>query len=286
MQHLLDFLRKYSHVFLFLFLEVLSLTLLFRYNSYQGSVWFSSVNTAVASIDRWYADALAYLHLGENNAELTQEIVRLQTENELLRKQMQEAQGGTPISDSTMLATLQTYSRIPALVTSNGVGVDNYLVIDRGVLDGIQPEMGVVSGTGIVGIVYLAGPHYSLVMPVTNAKSSISCRIRGQEYFGYLLWDGKNRHEAYVDDIPRYAKVKVGEKIETSGYSAVFPPGLFVGTIRKIENAPDGQSFRLRINLGTDFSRLRHVSVVTTPYKAEIDTLKRTAEQLDSLQTP
>lgn len=286
MQNLLDFLRKYSHVFLFLFLEVLSLTLLFRYNSYQGSVWFSSVNTVVASIERWHADALAYLHLGENNTELTQEIVRLQTENELLRQQMQSANGNTPINDSIMQAILQTYQRVPALVTSNGVGTDHYLVIDRGTVDGIKPEMGVVAGTGVVGIVYLAGPHYSLVMPVTNPKSSISCRIRGQEYFGYLQWDGTNRHEAYVDDIPRYAKVKVGEKIETSGYSAVFPPGLFVGTIRKIENAPDGQSFRLRINLGTDFSRLRHVSVVTTPYKAEIDTLRHQAERFDSLQTP
>ena len=79
---------------------------------------------------------------------------------------------------------------------------------------------------------------------------------------------------AYVDDFPRYAKVKKGEAVETSGYSSVFPPGIFVGRIASIENSPDGQSYKLDIVLGTHFGNLRDVSVVATPYKAEIDTLK------------
>ena len=139
--------------------------------------------------------------------------------------------------------------------------------------------MGVVGGGGVVGIVYLAGPHHSLVIPVTNRKSSISCRVRGQNYFGYLQWDGKSMLSAYVDDVPRYAKVRVNQAVETSGYSAVFPPGIFVGRIREIRNSADGQSYRLDITLGTDFANLRDVSVVATPYKAEIDTLQTHARQ-------
>lgn len=172
---------------------------------------------------------------------------------------------------------------VPATVVSNSMErTNNYLVIDRGTADGIRPEMGVVGGGGVVGIVYLTGPHHSLVIPVTNRKSSISCRVRGQSYFGYLQWDGASLLMAYLDDVPRYAKVKVGQAVETSGYSAVFPPGIFVGRVKRIRNSADGQSYRLDVNLGTNFANLRDVSVVTTPYKAEIDTLQVHAQQMDN----
>lgn len=285
MQNLLDFLRKYSYIFLFLILEVVGFTLLFRYNSYQGSVWFSSANTAVATIDRIYADAIAYIYLGENNDALTQQLTQLQLENERLREEVKKANINVSYTDSATAVALHAYKRQSALITSNGIGRDHFLVIDRGSQDGIRPEMGVVSGAGIVGVTYLCGEHYSLVIPVINRKSSISCRVRGQEYFGFLQWEGQSNMEAYLDDIPRYAKIKVGEKIETSGYSAVFPPGIFVGTIRKIQNAPDGQSFRLHITLGENFGKLRNVSVLTTPYKTEIDSLKSAARQLELQQT-
>ena len=155
-------------------------------------------------------------------------------------------------------------------------------MIDKGTIDGIKPEMGVVGGGGVVGIVYLTGPHHSLVIPVTNRKSSISCRVRGQSYFGYLQWDGSSMRRAYVDDIPRYARVKKGEAVETSGYSSVFPPGIFVGRIRSISNSPDGQSYKLDVTLGTNFANLRDVEVVATPYKAEIDTLQVHAAAADA----
>ena len=137
--------------------------------------------------------------------------------------------------------------------------------------------MGVVASGGVVGIVYYTGPRYSLVLPAINPKSSISCRIRGHRFFGYLQWEGGSPIRAYVSDIPRYARLKPGEVVETSGYSSIFPPGIFVGRIRSIENAPDGISYRLDVTLGTDFGRLRDVSVVATEHRAEIDTLRAKA---------
>ena len=125
----------------------------------------------------------------------------------------------------------------------------------------------------------MTGPNYSLVLPVNNRKSSISCRVRGQRYFGYLQWDGHNARRAYVDDIPRYAKIKAGEIVETSGYSAVFPPGMFVGKVRKVRNSDDGQSYRLDIDLNIDLSTVRDVYIITTPYKSEIDTLRKRADE-------
>lgn len=282
MHNLLDFVRKYSYFFLFVLLEVVSLTLLFRFNSYQGSVWFTAANTAVAKVNGLYGDALAYVNLQQVNKDLTAQNIALEREAEILRDALHKATKDTTLTERLMHQRLAGYTMIPATVVSNSnERENNYLVIDKGETDGIRPEMGVVGGGGVVGIVYLTGPHHSLVIPVTNRKSSISCRVRGQNYFGYLQWDGASLRHAYVDDVPRYARVRKGEVVETSGYSAVFPPGIFVGRIRNITNSPDGQSYKLDVTLGTNFANLRDVEVVTTPYKAEIDTLQAHASAVD-----
>ena len=282
MYYLLAFLRKYYYLLVFLLLEGISFWMLFRFNSYQGSVWFSSANTAVASINRFHQDCLSYFNLETLNRDLTSANVLLQEENNRLRELLALQQQDTAETTRNILHHLEKYEHIPALVVSaSDLGSHNYLVINRGENDGIRPEMGVVSGNGVVGIVYLTGPDYSLVMPVVNHKSSISCRVRGQRYFGYLLWDGKDKRKASVDDIPRYAKIKKGDIIETSGYSSVFPPGIYVGRIHDISNSADGQAFRLGVDLGTDFSRLRDVNVIVTPYKAEIDTLFKKAREIE-----
>ena len=257
MNNLLDFIRKYFFVVLFVVLEGVSAWLLTQFNSFHGSVWFSAANGAVATVGGLYGDLTGWANLREVNAELTAQNISLQRETELLRQALTDATRDSTLTERLMRERLAGYEMLPAKV--------------------VLPEMGVVGGGGVVGIVYRPGPHHSLVIPVTNRKSSISCRVRGQNYFGYLQWDGQSMLSAYVDDVPRYAKVRTGQAVETSGYSAVFPPGIFVGRIRKIRNSADGQAYRLDVTLGTNFANLRDVAVITTPYKAEIDTLRTRA---------
>ena len=280
MRYLLDFLHKYNYVFLFILLEAVSFVMLFRFNSYQGSVWFSSANSAVAGVNRIYSDMLSYLNLQKVNQHLNEENIRLQGEVDALREALITARHDSTLTEQLIQKQLEGYQLIPATVVANSLKrSNNYLVIDRGELDGVKAEMGVVGGGGVVGIVYLTGPHYSLVLPVTNPKSSISCRIRGQRIFGYLHWDGDHLLRASLDDAPRYAKIRKNECVETSGYSSVFPPGIFVGRVSDIKNSDDGQSYKLDVQLGTDFANLRNVSVVATPYKPEIDALFKQADK-------
>ncbi len=287
MYYLLEFLRKYYYVVLFLVLEAVSFALLFRFNSFQGSVYLSSANAAAAAVDKFYGEANSYLGLRSINADLTQRNIRLQMENERLRRALEKSSHEATLTEQTVMAKLAGYELIEATVVSATLPHgSNYLVIDRGEADGVRPEMGVVGGGGVVGIVYLTGPHHALVIPVTNRKSNISCRIEGQDYFGYLSWNGGSLLRATVEDIPRYAKVRQGAVVETSGFSSVFPPGIFVGRIKHVSNSSDGQSYKLDVALGTDFSRIRNVSVIATPYKAEIDTLYRRAALQDMGETP
>ena len=72
MHNLIDFLQKHSHWFLFVLLEIISMVLLFQYNSYQGSVWFTSANTVCGKVDSWNSAVESFFSLGKVNQELTQ----------------------------------------------------------------------------------------------------------------------------------------------------------------------------------------------------------------------
>jgi rod shape-determining protein MreC len=273
-----DFVERitaYIHWAIFLLLEVLSGLLLFKYNSYQGSIWFTQANTAAAYVHEWEAKAFAYLRMPAENAELVQRNILLQHETDSLRHLLAEALKDSSATEKKQNTLLQDIKLIPAHIVDNSVrNRDNLLVINAGSNAGVEPEMGVVSGTGVVGIVSAVTPHYSLVISILNSHSSISCRLRKTDYFGYLKWKGGNTLRAYMEDVPRHAHIKVGDIVETSGFSNVFPAGIFLGKVAKIKNSSDGLAYELEILLGTDMSNLRHVNVISNLNKKELDSLR------------
>ena len=119
---------------------------------------------------------------------------------------------------------LQGYDIFKASVINNSIThADNYITINKGTADGVRSEMGVVNGSGVVGIVYLT---------------------------------------AYVKDMPRHSLFSLGDTIVTSGHSAVFPSGIPIGTVDDIADSHDGLSYLLRVKLFTDFARLNDVRVI------------------------
>ena len=272
-----DFIERitaYVHWALFLLLEVLSGFLLFQYNHYQGSVWFTQANTAAAMVHEWEAKVLSYLRMPAENAALVRRNIILQNKLDVLRHELALTQADTSSTQKTQEETLRDMTLIPAQIVDNSVRKrDNMLVINVGSNDGVAPEMGVVSGTGVVGIVSAVTQHHALVMSILNSHSSISCRLRGTEYFGYLKWKGGKPLRAYMDDVPRHAHIQKGDVIETSGFSSVFPAGIFLGKVAEIKNSSDGLAYELEILLSTDIANLRHVNVIDNHNKAEIDSL-------------
>ena len=264
MNNLIAFLVKYYHWLLFLVLEVASAVLLFRFNSYQGSVWFTSANYVAGKVYEQEAAVTQYFALTTVNEELSLRNFYMERQLGQLRRLYAEATD-TTAKERSEQQILEHYKVIPAKVVSNSVNQpDNLITIDKGLKDGVEKDMGVVCGNGVVGVVYLTSDHYSILIPVLNATASrISCAIRNRGYFGYLHWDGGDPSIAYLEDIPRHAKFNRGEWIETSGYSSIFPPGVLVGKIGTVYNSRDGLSYRLKIHLATDFSNLRDVFVIS-----------------------
>lgn len=263
MQNLIAFLTKHFHWFLFLVLEAISVSLLFSYNSYQASVWISSANTVAGTVFKWQSFVEHFFTMGDVNQALTERNLLLEEEVGKLRQDYAALTGDTSILMRREMQMLSEYQLIKAKVVSNTVNrPDNLITIDKGRADGVQQDMGVACGNGVVGVVYLTGEHYSVVLPALNNRSRISCTIRSNNYFGYLTWNGGDPSKAYVEDVPRHAKVKRGDWVETSGYSSIFPPGISVGIIEKIFDSDDGLSYRLLVKLSTPFACLRDVCVI------------------------
>ena len=271
MRNLLDFLTKYHHWFLFIFLEVISGVLLFKYNSYQGSVWLSSANVVGGKVYEWESKAASYFTLSKANEELALRNFYLERQVDQLRRLYADATRDTTAMERSELQFLSQYQLIPAKIVDNSTNkLENLMTIDKGHADGVEVDMGVACGNGVVGVVYMVGDHYSVVIPVLNASSSrISCAIRGRGYFGYLHWYGGDPTIAYVEDIPRHAKFKLGEWVVTSGFSSIFPSGVLVGKIEQAYNSSDGLSYKLKVQLSTDFSCVRDVVVISDKGIAE-----------------
>lgn len=263
MRNLLDFLARHNHWFLFVLLEAISFVLLFHYNSYQGSVWFSSANAVSGKVYEWDSSVTQFFSLVDANKKLTQRNVYLERQVEMLSEQLEKSGKDSSYLERLQASVMQSYETIPAKVVSSSLNkLKNFITIDKGSADGVRKDMGVVCGTGVVGIVYLVSDHYSVLIPVLSSVSNISCTIRSRGYFGYLHWNGGSPEEAYIDDIPRHARFKLGDVIVTSGYSSVFPPGIVVGRIKHVYNSENGLSYRLKVTLSTDFGRLRDVCVI------------------------
>lgn len=281
MHNLTEFLAKHNHWFVFLVLEVVSMVLLFRYNSYQGSVWFSSANAVTGKVYEWDSAVESFFSLSGVNSQLTQRNAFLEQQVRMLDDSIarltrsQEA----AVTRLSSMGPFQGCRLIPAKVVANMVNrYDNLITIDKGSADGVKRDMGVVCGMGVVGIVYLVSEHYSIVIPALNSHSNISCTIQRRGYFGYLRWRGGSSQLAYLEDVPRHAHFKLGDNVVTSGYSSVFPPGVMVGKVLHVFNSADGLSYRVQVKLSTDFARLRDVCLVDDSALQERIDLMRAAQ--------
>ena len=283
MNNLFDFIFRYICWFVFIICEIISLVLLFTYNNYQGSIWMSSANAVSGKVYEVNAGVEQYFSLTDINEQLSKRNLYLEQRVQDLSSQIAAKTGDSALMKLESYELMKKYSFISAKVVSNSIDKrDNLITIDKGETDGVRKDMGVACGYGVVGIVFMTGRHYSVVMPILNSNSSISCTINNRGYFGYLHWTGGNSRIAFMDEVPRHAHFKLYDKVVTSGYSSVFPPGIEIGKIIHVYNSSDGLSYRCMVELSTNFSKLRDVSVIdNAQMKERIDILRAAQDSLE-----
>ena len=231
MRSLLDYLVKYSYVFLFILLEILSLVLLFGFNDRQKLAFVTSANSVSGSIYELFSNVDVYFNLRRENTLLVEENARL-------RSMLYE------LTDSQTVDSARNMSRdgvIAARVIDNSVRKDdNYMTVNKGSNDGVGKGMGVYNSTGVIGVIMASGKSYSVVMPILNGNTSISSKIKGTDNFGFLEWSGGDPYTAQLKDVPYHSNVEVGDTVVTTGFSSVFPENITIGTVADVQRLPSG----------------------------------------------
>lgn len=282
MRKLLDFLRRYNYWFLFVLLEVTSFTLLIQFNNYQQGTFFTSANRVAGKIYEMEANITGYFHLKENNQLLLSNNMQLEIRIAALHKLLQRQKVSNEKIDSSLMAPFIGIKFIPAEVINNQISeINNYITLNKGTKDGIKEGMGVIGAGGVVGIVHLTSPHYSLVISLLNIKSHISCKVANTGYFGTLRWVPGDSKYAFLDGIPRHARCKKGDFIVTSGYSEIFPVGVRIGQIFKVTESKDGLSYTVCIVLSSDFGNLTDVRVIAQEFMPEQKELEEAVKKND-----
>ncbi len=261
--------RKYNFFIVFLLLEVVSGILLVRNSTYQRAAVISTSNELVGKVYTAYSNVTDYLVLGETNRILSAENARLRRADSV--SFYDPSFRVLRVNDTI---GLQQYEYISARVVNNSVSrVNNYITLDKGSLQGIQPEMAVMGSNGVVGIVKDVSEHFSTVISLLHSSTKISSKIKKNDYFGSSVWDGENPQIAKLLDIPSHAQVKVGDTIVTSTYSGIFPRDILVGVVSEIGTS--GESFKeIKLKLATDFQKLSYVYVIRNLLKTERDTIE------------
>ncbi|MDP5092162.1 MAG: rod shape-determining protein MreC [Polaribacter sp.] len=270
MQQLIFFIQRFKYFLFFILLESIAISLIFTNLNFQKSKFVNSTNAIVGGIYTQKSKITGYFNLKSENELLA-------AENARLRNELQKKVFATQIKDSTIVDTVryfQKFSFTSGKIINNNYNKEfNFLTLDIGKNQGIEKEMAVINSLGIVGIVDNASDKYARVQSILNKNSKINARLRNSNYFGTLDWNGDDYRTVQLIDIPRQAPLKIGDTIETGGKSTIFPEGILIGTVSKINRGNSAEN-TVVIKLFNDMSSLGAVYVIKNFDKLEIKTIE------------
>lgn len=273
------FIYQYRAFFTFLLLELLCAWLIVINNQYQGASFFNSANSFVASVNGISQNTKAYFALRETNRLLAEENTTLHEKLEQFNQAAIQADS-IGSADSTFI---KQFDFISAKVVNNSIDLQtNFITINRGSADGIEAGMAVINDQGVVGKVKITSTHFSVVTSLLNIDIMISALMKRTGYFGTVQWGGSDDPDhVKLKFIPLHVKPIVGDTIVSSGYSGVFPEGIMIGTIARINPSPETSFHDLDVKLSQDFRKLTFATVIKSNLKSELDSLKK---QIPALQ--
>ncbi|MBK5203253.1 MAG: rod shape-determining protein MreC [Prolixibacteraceae bacterium] len=275
MRSLLRFLTRIYFFLFFILLEVFCLILIVNFNNYQKIVFTNSTNNFIGDIYKKSSAFYSIFNLKEINSNLADENTRL-------RNRLEKIQASDK-TDSTF-ADSAGYIFIATKVISNSVNLrNNYITLDKGTKDGIKTGMGIISPNGIVGIITNVSDHFSMGPTIINKKWKVSAKIKKNNYFGSLSWDGKDYRYAILNEIPIHVKLSIGDTIVTSSYSSVFPEGYLIGEIESFNHKKGYNFYNIKIRLSTNFMTLRHVNIIKNFYFNELENLQKTGDKDENI---
>lgn len=272
------FIKKIHFVLIFIVLEGFALHYYANSSSYTKAKLVTASNRVVGGVYSQISGINSYFHLRQENAELARELA--ETRNELDRylrpaTDSAGADSGLPFPADSVR---QRFEYRPARVINNSITKqENYITLDKGVADGMRPNMAVIAEGGIAGYVLGCSDHFSVCMSVLNRGFKTSGRIKGSNHFGLISWDGISYEYLTLSEIPKYAEIHAGDTIVTTSHSSIFPPDLMIGTVENfaLNNAT---YYDVKVRLHTPIAALNNVLVVEYLDAEERDELEKSVQ--------
>lgn len=272
MLQLVDFVVRNRFFLVFVLLEVLSVWLIVRNNTYWGATYFNTSNYYVAKTLAFSNSVRDYTKLNEINADLANENAHLHA---LVAKLSQTNPGQLPVGYVPDSAFASRFTYTVAKVVDNETNkANNVITIDKGTAHGIKPGMGVISATGVVGKVRFCSEHYSVITSILHSNFMVSSKLVRSKEIGYAKWDGKDPNLIDMIDVSKYTKVYKGDSAVTSDQNSVFPPNIMVGKVEHVAVNPNQTFYNITLRLATDFRNLSYVYVVQNHQLVEQENLK------------
>jgi len=266
MRTILKFIIKQHNLLFFLLIAIFCFVLTIRNNDYQKAVSVKFMDELTGNVHNSYYSFIQYINTINENKKLA-------NENALLRKMLLNKKD----SLQTIIQTTNNFDLIVANVIYASVfKAYNYLIINKGSNDSLKPDMAVICPEGVVGIIKSTSPHFSTVIPLINTNAHISARIKTNKYFGTTTWDGTNSSIVNLSDIPYHVKLHMGDTVITSGFSAIFPEGITIGTISHFDYSEGSDFYNIEVKISTQFSKLDYVYVVKNKLQNELKEIQKT----------
>jgi rod shape-determining protein MreC len=284
MRNIFLFIRRYLNFLFFLFLQIIALSMLFRYNKFHEAAFMNVAKEVTGGLYDKVTNTEYYFHLKRTNDSLVHENERLRN---LLATNFESPDTSSKvIKDTIPFDTLGHFRKFfwrQAKVSNNSTSTqNNYITIHRGENQGVRKDMGVVSGNGVVGVVVNTSANYATIMSLLHRSSRLSSALKKTGETGTVLWNGDSPLFLTLINIPKSAKVAKGDTVMTSQYATRFPPSV-IGTVYSIAEDPSTNFYTLTIRPATNFFSLQNVYVVENlqaeeQNKLEEDTKKKVNE--------
>jgi rod shape-determining protein MreC len=282
MRNIFFFIRRFSTLLLFLFLQGVAVWLLFKYNRFHRTVGMGMASEITGVVNTQVDRLDDYFHQGEENKRvhrMNDSLMNLLQANFMVTDSTRHVVNDTLLIDSTR--TIRRYYWLDAKVVYNTINFDkNYLQLNRGARYGVRENMAVLNSDGsVVGQVVNTSANFSQVMSLLHIQQTLSASLKRSGDAGQVSWDGNDPRFIQLKGIPRNVQLKVGDTVLTSKYSYNYPPDKLIGTVAKISNDPSTGFFLIQVKTAVNFANVQQVFVVENLQRDEQEQLNRDTER-------
>ncbi len=274
MQQIIYFIKKFKYFLLFVFLEFIAFVFTFQHHSYHKSKFVNSANFITGGIYNELNSITEYLNLKSENKLLIEE-------NTHLKNLLEQRNSIAPITINAVIDTVKYFQKyeytVAKIINNNYTKRNNILTLNKGTNQGVTQDLGVINGKGVIGVIKNVSSNYATVISILNSYSKINVRLKNNTHYGTLVWDGNDYNTVQITDMPRQAKIKLGDTVITGGKSTIFPEGIPIGVIKNFEFKSQ-QYKKIDVALFNDMSAISNVQIVKNLQREEQKSLEQKTE--------